>query len=89
MDRFSRHEFLPFKESAAQKYQDDAHFRVLVDTLTGLLWNGNYGYSEIRQAAIFAAMKVEAVRIRPLIFDPDNYQIENGTLSTRRGTETE
>lgn len=85
MDRFGK----PLKESAAQKYQDDAHFRVLVDTLTGLLWNGEYGYSEIRQAAIFAAMKVEAVRIRPLIFDPDNYVIENGTLAARTGLETE
>ena len=84
-----KYEFWPFKESAARKYCDDPHFRVLVDTMTSLLWNGDYGYSELRQAAIFAAMKVEAVRIRPLIFDPDNYMIENGVLAARSGLETE
>jgi hypothetical protein len=78
-----RYEFLPFKESAAQKYVDDPHYRILVDTMTGLLWNGDYTPSEIRQAAIFAAMKVEATRIRPMIFDPDNYMIEEGVLSAR------
>ena len=78
-----RYEFTPFKESAAQKYAYDPHYRILVDTMTGLLWNGDYTPSEIRQAAIFAAMKVEAVRIRPLVFDPDNYMIEEGVLSAR------
>ena len=89
MDSIRPRDLWPFQDSAAQKYQDDAHFRVLVDTLTSLLWNGDYGYSEIRQAAIFAAMKVEAVRIQPLIFDPNNYAIENGVLAARTGLETE
>jgi hypothetical protein len=84
-----KYEFWPFQDSAAQKYQDDSHFRVLVDTMTSLLWNGEYTPSEIRQASIFAAMKVEAIRIRPLIFDPDNYMIEQGVLAARPGLESE
>ena len=84
-----KYEFLPFKDSAAQKYVDDPHFRTLVDVFTNFLWNGQYTASEIRQACIFAAMKVEAIRIRPLIFDPDNYTIEQGVLSSRSGLETE
>ena len=89
MDSIRPRDLWPFQDSAAQKYRDDLDFRVLVDTMMSLLWNGKYTHSELRQAAIFAAMKVEAVRIRPLIFDPNNYIIENGVLAARAGLETE
>ena len=84
-----KYEHWPFKESAAQKYENDPHFRVLVDTMTNLLWDGKYTGSEIREAAIFAMMKVEAIRIRPLLFDPNNYTIENIVLGSRNGLESE
>lgn len=79
----------PLTESASQKYDYDPHFRVLVDTMTAMLWHGDYGYSELRQASILAAMRIEAMRIRPLIFDPSNYTIEQGVLGSRPGLETE
>ena len=85
----NKYEHWPFKESAAQKYEDDPHFRVLVDTMTSLLWNGEYTGSEIREAAIFAMMKVEAIRIRPLLFDPNDYTIENLVLGSRSGLGSE
>ena len=71
-----------YKSSAAEKYVTDPSFHALVDVFTGVLWRGEYTASEIREAAIFAAMKVENVRIRPLIFDPNNYAIEQGVLKS-------
>ena len=79
----------PSKHSAAWKYSEDPHFRILVDTFTSLLWNGEYTGSEIRQAAIYAMMKVELMRIRPMLFDPNNYTIEKVELGSRSGLETE
>lgn len=81
MDRWSEY---PFQDSVAQKYQDDRDFAVLVDTFTAMLWDGRYTVSELRKAAIFAAMKVEATRIRPMLFDPNNYSIEYGVLKQVR-----
>ena len=72
------------QDSVLRRYNDDPHFRTLVDTLTSCLWSGQYTPSEIREAAIFAAMRVEAVRIRPLIFDPNDYSIEYGVLKQVR-----
>ena len=89
MDSIRSRDWWPFQDSAAQKYETDVDFRVLVDTFLSLLWNGKYTHSELRQASILAAMKLEAMRIRPFIFDPSNYQIENGTLAGRAGLETE
>ncbi len=74
----------PFQESTAKKYNDDFHFRLLVDTFTNMLWDGAYTISELRKAAIFAAMRVEATRIRPMLFDPYNYSIEHGVLKQVR-----
>ena len=74
----------PFQESTAKKYNDDPHFRLLVDTFTNMLWDGAYTISELRKAAIFAAMRVEATRIRPMLFDPNNYSIEYGILKQVR-----
>lgn len=74
----------PFQESTAQKYNEDRDFAVLVDTFTSMLLGGRYTISELRKAAIFAAMRVEATRIRPLLFDPNNYSIEYGVLKQVR-----
>lgn len=81
MDRWAEY---PFQDSVAQKYNDDADFRVLVDTFTAMLWDGRYTVSELRKAAIFAAMRVEATRIRPMLFEPNNYSIEYGVLKQVR-----
>ena len=74
----------PPNDSVLRRYNDDPCFRTLVDTLTNCLWDGKYTASEIREAAIFAALRVESVRIRPLIFDPNNYSIEYGVLKQVR-----
>ena len=74
----------PPHDSVLRRYNDDVTFRALVDIITNCLWEGKYTPSEIREAAIFAAMRVEAVRIRPLIFDPNNYSIEYGVLKQVR-----
>ena len=84
MDNYRNNWGDPFQESTAQKYQEDFDFRVLVDTFTSMLWDGRYTISEIRKAAIFAAMRVEATRIRPMLFDPNNYSIEYGILKQVR-----
>ncbi len=79
----------PWEEPSAQKYREDPEFRVLVDTMMSILWSGKYTYTELRQASILAACQVEATRIRPLIFDPNNYTIEQGVLAARPGLESE
>ena len=76
----------PYKDSGAEKYREDANFRVLVDTMTSLLWGGSYTPSELREASILAATHLEMIRIRPLIFDINNYEIENGVLATMKET---
>ena len=77
------------QEAAAQKYRSDPDFRVLVDTFINLLWGGKYTPSELRSASILAATQVECMRIRPMIFDPDNHTIEQGVLAARPGLESE
>lgn len=77
------------RDSIYQRYRDDAHLRVLVDTFTNLLWDGKYTPSELREASILAATHVECMRIRPMIFDPNNYTIEQGVLASRSGLESE
>jgi hypothetical protein len=74
----------PPHDSVLRRYNDDPKFRSLVDIMTSCLWNAEYTPSELREAAIFAAMRVEAARIRPLIFDPNNYSIEYGVLKQVR-----
>ena len=78
-----------YEDSVADRYQSDPCFRVLVDTFCSLLWNGKYSPSELRQASIFAATRVECMRIRPLIFDPNDMTLEQGVLNTRPGLESE
>ena len=73
------------KDSAAEKYKTDAHFRVLVDTFSAMYEGGQFTPSELREAAIYAALRVECRRIRPLIFDPNNYTIEQGVLAASKG----
>jgi len=75
-----------YEDSVADRYQSDPDFGVLVDTFCSLLWNGKYSPSELRQASIFAATRVECMRIRPLIFDPNDMTLEQGVLNTRRGS---
>jgi hypothetical protein len=77
------------QDTAYHRYRSDAHFRTLVDTFMDLLWGGKYTPSELREASILAATQVECMRIRPLIFDPNNYTIEQGILAARPGLETE
>ena len=77
------------QEAPAQKYRSDPDFRVLVDTFIHFLWDGKYTPSELRSASILAATQVECMRIRPMIFDPDNYTIEQGVLAARPGLESE
>ncbi len=77
------------QEAPAEKYRSDLDFRVLVDTFTSLLWGGKYTPTELRQASILATTQVECMRIRPRIFDPNNYTIEQGVLASRPGLESE
>ena len=76
-------------EEPRDKYRTDPEYRVLVDTFMGLLWNGKYTPSELRTASMLAATQVECMRIRPMIFDPNNYTLEQGILAARPGLETE
>jgi hypothetical protein len=86
----NRYPWAGYSSSAAEKYEKDPHYRTLVDTFTSFLWNGQFSPSEIREAAILAVCQMEAVRIRPLLFDPRNYEIEKGVLTNlKQRSETE
>lgn len=69
-----------FDDTVIKRYRDDTHFRVLVDTFTSLLWDGKYTGTELRQASMLAMIQWESIRIRPLLFDANNYELEEGVL---------
>lgn len=53
--------------SVFERYERDAHFRQLVDTIWMLIDRAQYTPTEIREAAILAQIKAEQYRIRPWI----------------------
>ncbi len=52
--------------SVVERYQTDAEFRGLVDILASQIYAARYTPTEIREAAIMAAMIVESRTIRPM-----------------------
>lgn len=48
-----------------ERYQHDAYSRFMVDSLTSLLSHAQYTPSEMRDAALLAAIKHENMTIRP------------------------
>jgi hypothetical protein len=53
--------------SVVDRYQTDPEFRALVDMLASQIYAARYTPTEIREAAIMAAIIVEARTIRPMI----------------------
>lgn len=49
--------------SVFERYERDAHFRTLVDTIWALIDRAEYTPTEIREAAILAQIKVEQYRL--------------------------
>ena len=57
--------------SPVDRYQSDAHFRQLVDMLYSAIDRADFTPTEIREAAMFAQIKYEELRLRPLILDSE------------------
>ena len=54
-----------------QKYQEDNSYRSLVDMMTSMMIKCEFTPSELRQAAVLAAINFESMRARKLhIFNP-------------------
>ncbi len=58
------------RPTPADRYQTDAWFHSLVATLEGLLAQGDFTPSELREAVILAATIYTQRTIRPMIFGP-------------------
>ena len=59
-------------QSPEEKYRNDKQYRLLVDTLEQMIHLAQFTPSELREAAIFAAIRYESRHIRPqFMFTPD------------------
>lgn len=57
---------------ADERYQNDTHFRQLVKTLEMMIHDLNFSPSEIREAAMYASLRVELCRKpKPVILSPE------------------
>jgi hypothetical protein len=54
-----------------EKYHNDPSYRNLVSTLESLIYRAEFTPSEIREAAMFAAIRYESMRPRPYFIDPE------------------
>jgi hypothetical protein len=52
------------------RYQQDPMFHALVDTLYLFIAKGEMTPTEVREAAILAAMRYEYLHVRPLVLGP-------------------
>jgi len=57
-----------------ERYDTDAHFRMIVDVLTQQIIECNYSPSELRDAAMLAVVRYETLYTRP------KYLMENDSL---------
>jgi len=62
--------------SKEDRYQYDAQFRTLVDTLYMQIVNLNYTPTELRDAVMMAALKYEYSHIRKTFIIENNYDIK-------------
>ncbi len=53
--------------SPEEKYRNDTHYRMLVDALEGMIHQAQFTPSEIREAAIYAAIRYEMTQSPPPI----------------------
>lgn len=59
-------------EQAKENYHTDPHFKALVDTLCSHILNLETTPSELRAAVMFAAIKVDSMRIKPMFMGKEN-----------------
>ena len=59
--------------SVFKRYQDDAQFHALVDTIYGCLLTGDFTPTEIREAAMVAACKYEMSHVRSIILSKEEW----------------
>ncbi len=52
------------RQSAEERYRDDAQFRVLVDLMTKMYLDLEFTPSEMRESAVFAAIRADQITIR-------------------------
>ena len=74
--------FMPFgcRDSVLDRYDGDPHFRALTDQLQYIIEQGYSTPTELREALILAATKVEFRTVRTQILDLHNYEIEDTVL---------
>lgn len=59
--------------SVTERYQQDAHFRQLVDLLYSTIDNAHFSPTEIREAAMLAHILYEERRIKPMIVTDETF----------------
>ena len=57
-----------------ERYEQDNHFRVLVDVLTAYVYEGNFTPSELRAAAVFACVRYEMLNVRKSYIIPEHIE---------------
>jgi hypothetical protein len=77
------------RDSAAERYQTDPAFRALVDTLTSCVERGQYSCSELREACILAAIRVESWTIRTQLIDTNDISIERRVMDALKPKDKE
>jgi hypothetical protein len=51
-----------------KRYESDAHFHTLVDTLRAVIDRAEFTPTEIREAAMLAQIMYEETHVRPIVF---------------------
>lgn len=69
-----------FRSNVYDRLEGDPHFRALVDQLEYFLSEGWSTPSELREALIVAATRIEYRTIRPLLVDPSEWCLEESVL---------
>lgn len=60
-------------QSVTERYQNDAHFRQIVDLMYSYIDHAQFTPSEIREAAMLAHILYEERRIRPMMLTDDGF----------------
>ena len=63
-------------KTPTERFQNDSYFATLVNTLESFIWQAKYTPSELRDAAVLAAIHYEMKQPRPPYFLSQNLTVE-------------
>lgn len=77
------------KNSVMERYHTDPVFATLVDTLTGQVLNGHFSCSELREACILAAIRVDGYTMRNQLIDTNDISMERRVMDSLKPKDEE